>query len=71
MDDLHPLAIKPIVGGWNKEKVETIYRQTAEKFGRPIAVVTDGADELRTPIKTFGERGNHSHGPDVKPTWQI
>jgi hypothetical protein len=57
MDDLHPLVVKPIVGGWNKQKVETMYRQTIEKFGRPVAVVTDGADELRTPIKSLSKHG--------------
>lgn len=57
LDDLHPLVVKPIMGGWNKQKVETMYRQTIEKFGRPVAVVTDGADELRTPIKSLAKQG--------------
>lgn len=58
LDDLSPLALKPIAGGWDKEKVGTIYQQTIEKFGQPIAAVTDGADELRTPYKSLENEGN-------------
>lgn len=57
LDDLYPLCIKPIQGGWNKEKVQTIYRHTIKKFGRPVAVITDGADELRTPVKSLVRQG--------------
>jgi hypothetical protein len=41
---------------WKRENVLAGYRQTAERFGAPRAIASDGAPELQEPIAMLGEQ---------------
>jgi hypothetical protein len=40
---------------WKREDVAKVYQETAQRYGVPRAIVTDGAVELREPIETLGK----------------
>lgn len=50
------LTLKPSET-WKRENVGREYQATAERCGMPRAVVTDGAVELREPVKSLGKPG--------------
>ena len=51
--DMEVLAVIP-GKQWRREEVGDVYRATAELRGTPRAVVSDGAVELREPVKMLG-----------------
>lgn len=63
--ELEVLAVLP-GERWKREDVLAVYQQTAQQFGVPRAIASDGAAELQEPIgwlgellpKTRGKRGN-------------
>ena len=54
--DMDVLAVQP-AKKWNKTNVGKLYKRLAEKYGYPIAVVTDGAVELRYPAENLEKDG--------------
>ena len=54
--DMDVLAVQP-AKKWNKTNVGKLYKRLAEKYGYPIAVVTDGAVELRYPAENLEKNG--------------
>lgn len=57
--DVEFLAIKPSENN-KTEDVAKVYRETAERCGTPRAVTSDGALELRDPVKTLKKRGKRT-----------
>jgi hypothetical protein len=51
-EDMQLLAVQPGVS-WKREDMETAYRQLAERYGPPRAVLCDGAAELREGAKAL------------------
>lgn len=41
----------------NRESVGEVYRKTAEAYGVPLAVLSDGAVELREPVESLKSKG--------------
>ncbi len=52
--DVEILALVP-GENWKREDVAKVYQETAKRYGVPRAIETDGAVELREPIKTVGK----------------
>jgi hypothetical protein len=48
--DLEVLALRPGVQ-WKREDVQSVYESTAEQYGFPEAIISDGAVELREPAE--------------------
>jgi hypothetical protein len=55
--DLEVLAIMP-GQEWKRDDVGNVYQETAERYGNPRAIETDGAVELREPAETLGTPKN-------------
>ena len=53
-EEVEVLAVVP-GESWKREDVLKIYRQTAEQYGVPRAISSDGAPELQEPIAMLGE----------------
>ena len=54
-EDMHVLTVQPGVS-WKAEDVAKVYEAVADKFGTPLALVTDGASELRDAAQVFVKR---------------
>lgn len=52
-DEVEFLALVP-GEHWKREDVAQAYRQTADRFGVPRAIASDGAVELREPVELLG-----------------
>ena len=52
--DVEVLTVMP-GEAWKREDVEKVYRETAERYGLPRAVASDGAVELREPAESSGK----------------
>jgi hypothetical protein len=55
-EDVEVLTVRP-GESWKREDVEQVYRATAERYGLPRAVGSDGAVELREPAESLGKQG--------------
>lgn len=55
-EDVEVLTVRP-GEAWKREDVEQVYRETAERYGLPRAVASDGAVELREPAESLGTQG--------------
>jgi hypothetical protein len=55
--DVEVLAVMP-GKQWQSEDVDKVYQELAERCGTPLAVLSDGASELREPIKSLGKPGH-------------
>lgn len=53
-EDVEVLTVRP-GESWKREDVEQVYRATAERYGLPRAVGSDGAVELREPVESLGK----------------
>jgi hypothetical protein len=57
-EDVRLLLLEPAVN-WKTDDVAAAYQRLAEKAGPPLAVITDGACELRDSVETLQkQRGN-------------
>ena len=57
-EDVRLLRLEPAVN-WKTDDVAAAYERLAEKAGHPLAVLTDGARELRDSVQTLQkQRGN-------------
>jgi hypothetical protein len=54
--DVELLAVVP-GQAWKREDVAKVYQETAERYGVPRAIESDGAVELREPTASVGKRG--------------
>lgn len=54
--DMRALAVLP-AKTWNRETVATVYQSLSERYGVPKAVLSDGAVELREPVKSLKNKG--------------
>ncbi len=54
--DVEVLTVRP-GESWKCEDVEQVYRATAERYGLPRAVGSDGAVELREPAESLEKQG--------------
>jgi hypothetical protein len=54
--DMEVLALVP-GEVWKREDVAEVYQSTANRCGRPRAIESDGAVELREPAESLGKRG--------------
>lgn len=54
--DVEVLLCQPGVA-WKRDNVEQAYRQVAAQKGHPIAIVSDGAVELREPVEKLKKQG--------------
>lgn len=43
---------------WQCEDMSQIYRELVQRCGMPLAILSDGASELREPIKSLGKPGH-------------
>lgn len=55
-EDVELLTVVP-GESWTRAEVAKVYQKTAKRCGVPRGVATDGAVELREPIKTLGKPG--------------
>jgi len=51
-EDVRLLMLEPAVN-WKTDDVAAAYERLAEKAGQPLAVITDGASELRDSVQTL------------------
>lgn len=58
--DVEVLALVP-GEEWKREDVARVYQETAERYGTPHSIVTDGAVELREPAEMLGKAGKKPH----------
>ena len=56
-EDVEVLTVRP-GESWKREDVEQVYQETVEHYGLPRAVGSDGAVELREPVKSLGKQRN-------------
>ena len=54
--DVEVLAVRP-GEAWKREDVAKVYQETAERYGMPRAIESDGAVELRDPAEDLGKAG--------------
>jgi len=54
-EDVRLLMLEPAVN-WKTDDVAAAYERLAEKAGHPLAVLTDGASELRDSVETLQKR---------------
>lgn len=54
--DVELLAVVP-GSTWTRDDVAKVYRKTADRYGVPRAIESDGAVELREPSETLGKPG--------------
>jgi hypothetical protein len=55
-EDVEVLTVRP-GESWKREDVQQVYQATAERYGLPRAVASDGAVELREPVQNLGKHG--------------
>jgi hypothetical protein len=55
-EDLNVLAVLP-KKKWDRESVAKVYRRLAKQFGQPLSILSDGAVELREPVKALQNEG--------------
>lgn len=55
-EDVNVLAVLP-GKKWDRESVGKVYRRLAEQFGQPLAILSDGAVELRESVNVLENKG--------------
>jgi hypothetical protein len=54
--DMTMLGIYP-ARNWNRKNVQKIYHRLSKRYGTPVAILSDGAVELREPVESLKNKG--------------